>query len=62
MGMKKIDYSFARPVGSKGPWEKVLGADRPLDVDLSHMGPDNCWKLEHSGWTSHVEFKCENSN
>ena len=51
------NYSYAKPAASNGDWEKVIAADCPLDpYDLSPLGPDDCFKLEFSGWTHHVEF------
>jgi hypothetical protein len=56
----KLDYSMARPAESFGPWERVLEADCPLDPQtLQAIGPDDCFKLEYSGWTRHVIFKPE---
>lgn len=56
--MKKYDYSFARPLGSVGDWEKVLSSDCPYDWSTGLPdGPDDCFKLEFSGWSFYIEFK-----
>ena len=57
-----VDYSFAKPVDSNGPWERVLDSDCPRDAyTIESLGPDDCFKLELSGWTSHVVFKPRDS-
>lgn len=52
----KYDYGFARESGKNGEWERVIHTDRPM-YENGETGPDNCWKLEKSGWCSYVEFK-----
>ena len=59
---QKFDWSFARPRGSCGPWERVLDSDRPLDpYTLEPLGPDDCFKLEESGWSYLPIFKPKES-
>ena len=51
------DYSYARPLSSNGPWERIVDSDYPMDLDGSRLGPEDCFKLEFSGWKMHIEFK-----
>lgn len=51
-----LNYSLARPLGSNEEFERVVDSDCPHNLDGSPAGDDDCFKLEFSGWTFHVEF------
>lgn len=58
----KFDYRYARPLGvENAPWERVIDDDSPVDFETGKiMGPPDVFKLEFSGWNSHIEFKPKN--
>lgn len=51
------DYRMARRIGTQDDWELVVDADSPLNEDGSYAGPPDVFKLEYSGWVTHIEFK-----
>lgn len=52
-----LNYSYAKPIGSSGPWEKVIDSDYPMNLDGTRAGQEDAFKLEFSGWSRHIIFK-----
>jgi hypothetical protein len=56
LSAKNVDYTYARRSGSNDPWERIVDSEGPYEEDGS-MGAPDCFKLEYSGWATHIEFK-----
>lgn len=55
----KVNYLYARPLGSNGPYERIIDDDYPTNPDGSKSESIDMFKLEKSGWTRYIEFMPE---